>query len=57
VPTKDLDLEILFQRFEKPFNLPPILVDGCNGADPQGVMIGQEHQDLSSILSNGFNAE
>lgn len=45
-----LDLQMLFQGLEEDLDLPPVLIDGSDGARPELKMIGQKNY-LSFIIA------
>src|ERR1022692_2402603 len=42
-PIKTLHFQILFERFEKQFDFPAVLVDGGDGGGPEVQEIGQQN--------------
>ena len=51
-----LDLQILFDRLEEQFDLPAILVDRCDGAGTETVMIGDEDEGAAGVPTDHFDA-
>lgn len=49
------DPQVLLQGLEKQFNLPAILADGGDGGGAEAGMIGEKHQGIARVITDGLH--